>query len=330
MSSPDRRFALTPEALELLDVIARCGSFAAAARELGKVPSALTYNVRQLEQSLDVLLFDRRRRSARLTAAGQELLSESKRMLAELDTIANRVRRVATGWEVELAIAVDELVESAVVLELMDSFYRLQVNMARSPDGAGRSGAPPTRLRLHTEVMNGTWEALLSGKADLAIGLIPSHAPLADIEIKPLGLLSLRLEVAPHHPLASLPEPIHDDTVAGHRIVAMADTAQRMPSLTRGVQSGQEVVTVTDLRTKVRAQMLGLGCGRLPLSLVQALEAEGKLVGRRGPVPLEVELVYAWRRSAAKGKALSWWLQQLDNAHTREALLTHRASGFLL
>jgi hypothetical protein len=31
----------------MMDVIARTGSFAAAARELGKVPSALTYNVRQ-------------------------------------------------------------------------------------------------------------------------------------------------------------------------------------------------------------------------------------------------------------------------------------------
>ena len=33
---------------------------APAARELGKVPSALTYNVRQLEDALDVLLFDRK------------------------------------------------------------------------------------------------------------------------------------------------------------------------------------------------------------------------------------------------------------------------------
>ena len=47
--STDRRFALTPEALTMMDTIARSGSFAAAARELGKVPSALTYSVRQLE-----------------------------------------------------------------------------------------------------------------------------------------------------------------------------------------------------------------------------------------------------------------------------------------
>ena len=42
----DARRALTPDALVMLLAIARTGSFAAAARELGKVPSAVTYSVR--------------------------------------------------------------------------------------------------------------------------------------------------------------------------------------------------------------------------------------------------------------------------------------------
>jgi DNA-binding transcriptional LysR family regulator len=43
------RDALTPDALSMLQAIERLGSFAAAARELGLVPSALTYRVRQIE-----------------------------------------------------------------------------------------------------------------------------------------------------------------------------------------------------------------------------------------------------------------------------------------
>jgi hypothetical protein len=39
---PDPRNVLTPEALTMMDAIATSGSFAAAARHLGKVPSALT------------------------------------------------------------------------------------------------------------------------------------------------------------------------------------------------------------------------------------------------------------------------------------------------
>ena len=97
----------------MMDAIARSGSFAAAARELGKVPSALTYNVRQLEDALDVLLFDRRSRQATLTAAGQELLDEGRRLLDQIDAVANRVKRVACGWETQLTVAVDDIVSRA-------------------------------------------------------------------------------------------------------------------------------------------------------------------------------------------------------------------------
>ena len=73
------RDVLTPESLNMLQTIARLGSFAAAARDMGLVPSALSYRVRQMEDTLDVLLFDRSSRQARLTAAGEELLSEGCR-----------------------------------------------------------------------------------------------------------------------------------------------------------------------------------------------------------------------------------------------------------
>src|SRR5919112_4157424 len=111
------RNVLTPEALAMMDVIARSGSFAAAARELGKVPSSLTYSVRQLEDALDVLLFDRRSRQARLTAAGAELLGEGRRLLEEMDAVANRVKRVATGWEAQLSVAVDGVISRTTMLD---------------------------------------------------------------------------------------------------------------------------------------------------------------------------------------------------------------------
>ena len=81
MSAP----ALTLESLQLVDAIARRGSFAGAASELGRVPSAVTYAVRRLEEDLDVLLFDRGGYRARLTPAGEELLREGRHLLAAAD-----------------------------------------------------------------------------------------------------------------------------------------------------------------------------------------------------------------------------------------------------
>src|SRR5437868_15333512 len=109
MATP--RDVLTPDALSLLQAVAQNGSFAAAARALELVPSALTYRVRQIEDALDVLLFDRSSRQARLTTAGAELLREGERVLTEIDAIANRVRRIATGWEAQLTIAVDSIID---------------------------------------------------------------------------------------------------------------------------------------------------------------------------------------------------------------------------
>ena len=43
--------------LEMLDTVARLGSFTAAAEVLHKVPSAISYGVRQVEQELDCLLY---------------------------------------------------------------------------------------------------------------------------------------------------------------------------------------------------------------------------------------------------------------------------------
>ena len=51
---------LSLDALLVIDAIDRKGSFAAAAHELHRVPSAVTYTVQKLEEDLDVLLFDRR------------------------------------------------------------------------------------------------------------------------------------------------------------------------------------------------------------------------------------------------------------------------------
>ena len=169
----------------MLQSIAQDGSFAAAARALGVVPSALTYRVRQIEDALDVLLFDRSARKAQLTMAGAELLREGARILDDIDSMANRVKRVATGWEPRLTIAVDGIISASIVMELCEAFLAL---------------APPTRLRLRDETLSGTLDALTSGQADLAIGTGESGNH-ADIHSKPLGDTHWVYAVAPQHAL---------------------------------------------------------------------------------------------------------------------------------
>jgi len=327
----DRRNVLTPEALAMMDTIARTGSFAAAARELGKVPSALTYNVRQLEDALDVLLFDRSSRQAQLTAAGEELLNEGRRLLAEMDAVANRVRRVATGWETELTIAVDGVISQLTMFELCESFYALN---PQGVAGDGRGG-PGTRLRLRTEVLAGTWEALLSGQADLAIGVgVAGQAPPpAGIETEVLGEVPFVFVVAPHHPLADAKAPISDAELLRQRAVAVADTAQRLSPITVNLLPGQDVLTVHSTEAKIEAIVRCLGCGFVPEPMARCHIDAGRLVVK--PITRtrnDPALHYAWRCGTGPkghrmplGLALQWWLGQLQSTTTRKALLERHA-----
>ena len=331
MSQP-RRNALTPDALQMMDTIARSGSFAAAARELGRVPSALTYSVRQLEDALDVLLFDRSSRQARLTAAGQELLDEGRRLLAEMDAVANRVRRVATGWESSLTVAADGVISRLTLFELVEGFYAQRLAGGQLP-GTGQGQDPGTRLRLRSEIMAGLWETLVTGQADLAIGVMMAATPAQPgIELRPLGTVEFVFAVAPHHPLASATEPLSDAQVMAHRAVAVADSAQRMSPVTVNLLPGQDVLTVPTMAAKTEALLRCLGCGYVPEPQVRDYLRTGRLVAkavqRCRPA---AQFGYAWRgaatpqpRKAPQGLALQWWLDQLDSPVTRRALLENQ------
>ena len=302
--------ALTLEGLQWLDAIDRRGSFAAAAKEQGKVPSALTYVVRKMEEDLDLLLFDRRSHRARLTPAGQELLKEGRTLLRAADDLERRVRRVATGWEVELRIAVDDILCWDVLLKTAAEFY------------AEHGG---TRLRFFGEVLSGTWDALLSGRADLALGTTSGSRNAGEAVIghqsRPLGAIEMVFAVAPTHPLAHANEPILPEEILRHRAVAVGDTARNLAAITVGLLRGQDVLTVPTMQAKVAAQIAGLGCGYLALGMARPHIEAGRLVAKSTAEPrFTGKLHYSWA-SSARGKALNWFLARLEDPALRQALL---------
>lgn len=314
MNSP--RNVLTPDALSMLQTVQSAGSFAAAARTLGLVPSALTYRVRQIEDALDVLLFDRSSRQAKLTAAGEELLREGTRLLADMDSIANRVKRIATGWESEFTLAVDAILDERTVMELCEAFLNLKA---------------PTRLRLRNETLMGTLEALTSGQADLALGVAnmpASNGATLRLQSQAIGSVRFVFAISPHHPLANAPEPLSDAIIGQHRAIAVADSTPSGNAMSVGLLAGQEVFTVPTMNAKIDAQARGLGVGFLPESKIQSLLGQGFLVSKIVSRPTRLaQLSYVWRAPARQqeplGRALQWWLKQLESQTTRSALMAH-------
>ena len=303
---------LTLEALGVIDAIDRHGSFARAAQALGRVPSALTYQVRKLEDELDVLLFDRRGHRARLTDAGRALLDEGRQLLEAAAAVEARVRHFGSGWEPELRIVVDGLIDPARLNGVLAEFYAEQ--------GQGAGGG--TAVRITAEVLTGTWEALVSGRADLAIGVGSGAISGSGFAARPLGEVRFVFAVAPTHPLANLPEPLAPETVARHRAVAVGDTARNMPRFSTGLLAGQDVLTVPTMRAKLAAQVAGLGCGHLPEFAALPEVRRGRLVIKAVDASRPVSPTqYAWRARAG-GRALRWFVRRLDDPRLRRALLS--------
>jgi len=286
---------LTLDALQVLDAIARRGTFAAAAEELHRTTSTLSYTVKKLEGDLDVQLFDRSGHRATLTDAGRLLLDEGRAVLDAARAVERRVRSLGDGWEAELVISVNELVPVEPVLAAVGAFY-----------AAGH----PTRIRVRTEVLGGVWESLVTQRADLAVTEVEPRSA-SDIAHRPIGAVSFVFAVAPDHPLAREKQPIKLATIRRHRVVVVADSARAAAPRSSGIAQAADVLTVSGMQAKLAAQLAGLGVGFLPEALASGPIAQGRLVALRVAAPKpRVQLSVAWR-SSESGLALSWFVERL-------------------
>lgn len=294
------------DALQVLDSIDTRGSFAAAAAALHRVPSALTHAIHKLEGNLAVTLFVRQGRRAVLTPAGRLLLEEGRHLLSAAGELECRVKRIATGWEHELRIAVEAVLDLNALWPLIGEFYKQM------------SG---TRLRLSTEVLGGCWDALATRRADLAIGAPGDMPPGGGYRTQVLGHSQPVFAVAPSHPLAKMREPIPAAALLKHRAVVIADTSRQLLARSAGLLTGQDTLLVPDFAAKLAAQVAGLGVGHLPQPLAAPEIAAGRLVARRTSEALpDLPLHIAWRGDH-EGLALVWFLERLGDETLRARLL---------
>jgi DNA-binding transcriptional LysR family regulator len=216
------------------------------------------------------------------------------------------VQRAAKGWETELRIAYDDVISAERLAPLVAEFYE---------QGSG------TRLRLGAEVLGGCWDALLSGRADLAIGA-PSDPPLeAGYTVRPMGEIAWVFVAAASHPLASLGRPVSAADIAASRVVLVADSSRNLPPRSSGLAPGPDSLTVSTLHAKLEAQIAGLGVGFLPVQVAAAALADGRLVALEVEEPKpKTRVHFAWRPRDA-GKALKWWVAKLEDEKVRERLL---------
>ena len=296
---------LSLDALQVVDAIDRCGSFAAAAKELFRVPSTISYTVAKLEDDLGIQLFERAGPRVTLTEAGRTLLDEGRHLLLAARDLEHKLRRVASGWEAEFSIALDVLFPALLLADEIRDFYQ---------------ATDSTRLRLSYEALSGTWEALLDRRVDLVIGAAGEGPPGGGYSTAPLGSLDFVFAVAPSHPLASLDRPLRKEDLIAQRMVSVSDSARRLPPRTVGLLMGQDTLTVQSMIDKFNFQLAGLGAGYLPAAWARPAIAAGKLVEKAvEETRLPESFCIAWR-TGERGAALGWWIERLRHSALMDRL----------
>ena len=236
--------ALTLEALRVMDAIDRRGSFAAAADELGRVPSALSYTMQKLEEELDVVLFDRSGHRTKFTNVGRMLLERGRVLLEAADKLTTDAEALARGWETHLTIVTEALVPTPAFFPLIDKL----------------AAKANTQLAIITEVLAGAWERLEQGRADIVIAPDMHFRSSSEINSRKLYTLMNVYVAAPDHPIHQEPEPLSEVTRVKYRGIAVADTARERPVLTVQLLDKQPRLTVSTIEDKRQALLAGRRC----------------------------------------------------------------------
>ncbi|HGF6560742.1 TPA: LysR family transcriptional regulator [Providencia alcalifaciens] len=286
--------ALTLESLRVMDAIDRRGSFAAAAEELGRVPSALSYTMQKLEEELDVILFDRSGHRTKFTNVGRMLLERGRVLLEAADKLTSDAEALAKGWETHLTIVCEALVPAESLFPLVDK-------LAEKSD---------TQLSLITEVLAGAWERLESGRADIVIAPDMHFRSSSEINSKVLYTLNHIYVASPSHPIHQEPEPLSETTRVKYRGIAVADTARERPVITVQLLDKQQRLTVSSIEDKRKALIAGLGVATMPYPLVEQDIKEGRLQVVGAEFSHESNMIMAWRRDSM-GEAKSWCLREI-------------------
>ena len=244
----------TLDQLAALDAIEQTGSFAAAGKKLHKVPSAISYAVQTLETALNVSLFDRQRRRAVLTPAGQRVLKAARKLLKEAEVFDGVVTSLIAGWEPELHVVVDGALPMHRIIEAMKRFS--------DPD-------IPTRLRLEVAYQEGVIERFDRAKAHLGMVLgFDGDGDDDDYDCVALAPLELSLVAEANHPLVTCNDP---QTVrANFAELVVRDSATVFDEKSKeSFMGSSNVVFLSDFHSKRNAILAGAGYGWIPTHFIE-------------------------------------------------------------
>jgi DNA-binding transcriptional LysR family regulator len=281
--------------LKVFLAAADAGSFAEAARRLGRATSAVSYQIDTLEAQLGLALFDRdATRRPRLSTAGQALLGDACAVSRGVDVLRAKAAGLLAGLEAEVSLVVDVMLPT----------WRL-VDAAR----AFQTAFPTVSLRLHVESLGAVSQRVLEGGAVIGVNG-PLHSRAPELAWTHIGETRLTPVAAPDHPLARQ-GVIAPGEARDHIQLVLSDRSPLTQGQDFGVL-GLNTWRIADLSAKHALLLAGVGWGGMPRTMVDADLQAGRLVALSLPdwpaLPYPFHLIH--RLDTPPGPAARWLIDR--------------------
>lgn len=293
---------INQDQLMVFKTVMECGSFSAAARQLGKVPSAISMSIANLEIDLNLSLFERIGREPIPTAAARHLYEKTLHVLVEMQAWQHYAEALGQGLETELNIVVvSELQYSNwphYVAKVAQAFPSLKINILNSPQ-------------------EDAIQLLETAQAHLAFMFEREHLQSAEqfVEVEAQTLVPV---AAVAHPLATYASIGFNQLQQYRQIVVASRQQERRPELSYS----KEVWHTDHHDSACRLILQGLGWGILPL---QMLQENPHLASQLKVLPLSdfsPQLTYfmdlVWRRDRALGQAAQFLIHHIQNCRKKQ------------
>ncbi len=193
-------------------------------------------------------------------------------------------RKLSAGWEAEIGLAIEVLFPTWLLLQCLERFG---------------TESPQTRIELIESVLSGTTEALLQGRAQLAIaGIVPQG--FVGEALMPIRFL---LVANPSHALHQLGRPVTMQDLRSQRQLVVRESGSTRSNKAR-LEATQRW-TVSHMRTSIEAASRGYGYGWYPEYLIRDEIDAGTLkplaLREGGEILAQLYLVFADRDAAGPG-----------------------------
>ena len=286
--------SLNKDTVQVFLAVLDKGSFSAAARSLGRVPSAVSMCIANLEADLNLLLFDRSGREPRPTAAAQALETKARFLLQQFESLETQALALSQGLESRLSLAIaPELLASPWAIPLSrvaERYPTLDVEVLAAPEA---------------DAIN----LLHEGRVQLALVFESTQFDSREC-CQEMTRETLITVIAPTHPALASGRPLRMEELAERRqiLVAGRDSQERTPRFLQAHQHWR-----TDSHTAALSLIqAGLGWGFLPLSLVRPQLQAGTLIQLHldnisNSGTLWVDLV--WSRRRPLGLAAQYFIE---------------------